>query len=78
MGIYNMVAEEAEAFEEMIYNQQFELIKREFGDEASANANYGWGVDETEDTISISTKVYGHGVVTSVGNYNTGEITHDY
>jgi hypothetical protein len=64
-------------FEDKIYEEQFAKIKETFGEDAANSANYGWGVDEHEDTIAINTKIYGHGVLTSIGNYNTGEIEHD-
>lgn len=51
--------------ETRIYNQQYDLIKRRFGKQAAQNANYGWGVDSSDDCVSIATKVYSHGVLTS-------------
>jgi len=54
---------------------------KEYGKEAADNANYGWGVDSEEESISIRTKVYGKGILTSEG-YLTGkkgwEIEHDF
>lgn len=65
-----------EALEETAYEQQAALIKEEYGQQASDNANYGWGVDETDDEMVIKTKVYGHGVLISTIDFETGEISH--
>lgn len=55
--------------EAAIYDHQGEWINREFGEDASQSANYGWGVTEHEDgTISVATKVYGYGVFTTTSS----------
>jgi hypothetical protein len=39
--------------EDKIHEEQVRYIDREFGEEAANSANYGWGVDETESSISV-------------------------
>lgn len=67
-----------ETLEDKIYEAQYEMIKKAYGQTVAVKANYGWSVVEHEDRIEICTKIYGHGTLTSVGTYATGEITHDY
>lgn len=49
--------------EDITYGLQEEYIIEHFGKEAAENANYGWFVDEVDETIS--TKVYGVGILTT-------------
>jgi hypothetical protein len=51
--------------ETRIYRAQERWILKRFGKEAADSANYGWGVSATDDYVSVQTKVYGHGVLTS-------------
>ena len=54
-----------EMVEDRICREQYAWIHSECGAEAAEKANYGWGVDAYGPEISVSTKVYGHGVLTS-------------
>ncbi len=72
------VDEEMDAIETRIYEQQFDLIYKEHGERAANIANYGWGVGGAEDVLSVSTKVYGHGVLTSTGRRGKEEIEHEW
>lgn len=47
--------------ERQLYAEQEALIVREFDRQAADTANYGWGVEEGEDVIAISTKIYRSG-----------------
>ena len=47
--------------ESRIYDAQVKYIRRKFGAAAASNINLGWGIGDT----SITSKVYGHGVVES-------------
>jgi hypothetical protein len=47
--------------EEAIYDAQHQWIMDHFGREAARTANYGWFVDD----YSVSTKIYGQGVLMS-------------
>lgn len=44
--------------ESRLYAEQEKIIEREYGKKERDRANYGWGVEEGEDFIAISTKVY--------------------
>jgi hypothetical protein len=55
--------------EDKIYEEQYDLIKRQCGKAAAEKANYGWGVTGDKDQVDVSTKVYGHGVLRSIGQY---------
>ena len=46
------------AAEAAIYEAQEKVIKKKYGEEAAEMANYGWGVDEQEDSVGVATKVY--------------------
>ena len=48
-----------------LYDEQAEWIKKNCGKKAANMANYGWGVSGDGYDVSISTKVYGHGILTS-------------
>ncbi|MCJ7760836.1 hypothetical protein MUP59_06820 [Candidatus Bathyarchaeota archaeon] len=61
-----------------IYIEQEKYIKEHFSEHAAEVANYGWGVDEMKDGISVSTKVYGHGILCSVAHLGDKEITHSF
>lgn len=63
--------------EERIYDLQEKWIEKRFGREAADMANYGSGVDEGENHVTIETKVYGHGVlITSASNIES--ITNEF
>lgn len=64
--------------EEEIYDKQYNYIKNKFGKDAANSANYGWGASASDEYISIATKVYQHGVLTSEGTLSSGEITHNF
>jgi len=53
--------------ETRIYRAQERWIRKNFGDKAAKSANYGWGVDAVESSgyVSVATKVYGQGILTS-------------
>jgi hypothetical protein len=59
-------------WEDAVYASQQAYIRKRFGKKAADHANYGWGVDE----YMVSTKVYGHGVLTS--EYRRGKVYHDF
>lgn len=60
-------AKALEMLEERAYAAQAAYIRKRFGKEAAESANYGWGVEDWENGVIISTKVYGHGVLTTTG-----------
>lgn len=66
----------AEQVEEQIYAEQQAYIEREFGKRAANVANYGWGVTDEDDIVIVSTKVYGHGVLTSQAEAPLWQIKH--
>lgn len=66
-----------EKLEERAYAEQEDMIREMYGVEAADKANYGWGVDDDGDEISICTKVYGIGVLNTVIDPCTHEISHD-
>lgn len=59
-----------------IYGQQHDYIVENFGRQPAAKANYGWGVDERPDGITVETKIYGHGVLVTEATYPSIRITH--
>jgi hypothetical protein len=44
--------------EDHIIAHQGRMIRERFGQEADHKANYGWGVNEEEQFLSVETKVY--------------------
>jgi hypothetical protein len=44
--------------EDRIYTHQHDLIKARYGEEEADRANYGWGVAERDNGISVATKIY--------------------
>ena len=46
---------------DVIFEAQQDFITKRFGDEAFRDANYGWAIDGN----TVTTKVYGHGILTS-------------
>ncbi len=60
--------------EDKIYDAQEAYILEKFGKQAAVDANYGWGADYD----SISTKVYGHGVLTSYIEDSIDSVVHDF
>lgn len=69
--------ERIEELEGKAFDAQYQMVKLECGQEAADNANYGWGISEDETSSSICSKIYGHGLITTDVNFETGEITHD-
>jgi hypothetical protein len=67
-----------ERLEERVYNEQEKMIRESYGRRAAKMANYGWGVDGTDEYIYVETKVYGHGVLCSRATFSTGLITHNF
>lgn len=66
------------SIEERIYESQEKYISEKF---PKAQTNMGWGVDETDNFISVSTKIYGHGILTSTSTKKGGrwsEIKHTF
>lgn len=61
-----------------VYVEQQKYIKDKFGQDAADSANYGWGVDELKDGVQVSTKVYGHGILSSEVHIGDSEITHSF
>lgn len=48
-------------------------------DQSTADAaNYGWGVEITEDMVSVSTKVYGVGVLSSIAIRGQRQLDHQW
>ena len=64
--------------EDRIYREQERIIRRDYGKRAADQANYGWGVDEDDGSIIVSTKVYGHGVLITYGDRSTGVLDHAF
>ena len=62
--------------EDQAYEEQVKWIENKFGSQAPLVANYGWGVDESDTHIFISTKIYGYGVLLTTINLDTGKIEH--
>jgi hypothetical protein len=54
-------------WESEICDAQFKLLKKRFGRDDAGMANYGWVVTEgeTPEGVVVSSKVYGHGVLTT-------------
>lgn len=61
--------------EDLVYDQQYEWIRREFGADVAAVANYGWGAEIANDYVNVSTKVYGKGVLVTMAT-STIDIKH--
>src|SRR5262252_8104366 len=60
-------------------NEQYELIKQAFGEEAAAHANYGWGSSQDKDRLVVETNVYTNSwphVLISEADFASGSITH--
>jgi hypothetical protein len=69
------------SIEDLIHESQVRFIERRFGAEAAGTANYGWGIDArttAERSISVATKVYGHGVLESVAVFPSLTVFHDF
>jgi len=63
--------------ESRIYGEQYEEVKREYGKRAADRANYGWGVEDGDGYVRVSTKVYGRGVLSSTAIYRRG-VEHEW
>lgn len=67
-----------------VQQAQIDYITAEFGTEAAECANYGMGTDENLDEgqevymISMTTRVYGHGTLTSVASTAVDGVDHDF
>ena len=55
-GIMESKRSKADMIEDRVHNEQYKIIKTEYGEKAAKSANYGWGTDEISG--SITTKVY--------------------
>lgn len=64
--------------DEKAYDEQYELIRKQYGKKKAEMANYGWGVAGDDTYASIATKVYGVGVLQSTVEYATKRITHEW
>ncbi len=64
--------------ESAIYLEQARIILERFGKEAETNANYGWGASGSDDgqSVSVCTKVYGHGTLQI--NASIGDCINDF
>lgn len=64
--------------ESRIYDEQLELIAKEYGPDA--DCNLGWAVTGDAETIEVATKVYveGRPVICSTGYVKSGVIEHDW
>ncbi len=62
-----------------VHDQQYEYIKKNYSKKEAERANYGWGTDADERSVSVATKVYGKrpGVVTSYVKYPNKKAEHD-
>lgn len=61
--------DEMEEFENELFEAQYKEVRKRFGVEAAKQANYGWGVSGDEKRVSVASKVYGHGVLTTEAEY---------
>jgi hypothetical protein len=62
-----------------LFDEQFELIERAYGEEAAAHANYGWGTDEDAKHLEACTKVYmkdSNMLIDSVAHFDSQTIEH--
>lgn len=67
-GLEPMVEGELSPSEELevaVWRHQLELIAERFGDEAANKANIGSGTVELEEGVIVTSKVYGHGRLTT-------------
>lgn len=48
-----------------VFAEQERLIEEKYGKQAAEKANYGYGQGGDDFSVSIATKVYGHGVITT-------------
>jgi hypothetical protein len=64
--------------EARVYPAQIEWIEKRFGKKAAEQANYGWGVGGSYSTVSIATKVYGHGVLETTATWGVRGVTHEW
>lgn len=58
--------------EERLMDAQYEEIKRVCGAQAADDANLGWGIDD----YTVSSKVYGFGVITSY--FRGTQVVHEH
>lgn len=61
----------------IIYDQQFSLIRKKYGEAAAHSANYGHGVETADDYVNISTKIYGFGYLVTMAT-STRDIQHKF
>ena len=78
LGFGAKIAHKRGNLEDKAYNQQFRRIKREHGEHAATNANYGWSVEGGKEHTHIATKVYGQGVLHSHIDHKAGTISHEW
>lgn len=65
-----------EAVTDRIYTEQANEITKTHGAKAASSANYGWGVSSDDKYVSVATKVYGHGVLTSEATFPSMSVRH--
>ena len=64
--------------EPRIYDQQHDYIKKNYGQKAADDANYGWSAESDEKDVNVSTKVYGKNprVISSYARYPNKKADH--
>lgn len=70
----------ASLVQDKIYDEQFKLIKEQYGFSVAESANYGWGVAGNTTYMDVATKVYVREiqVLSSTASYPSLEIDHDW
>lgn len=66
---------------ERAMDAQFEEIKRERGEKAAKQANYGWGDATQPGRVDIATKVYGGEkvrILSTTAEYPSEELSHEW
>lgn len=48
-----------------VNRHQWEWVIERYGEDVANKANFGWFVDELDIGVLVSSKVYGHGVLTT-------------
>ncbi len=82
MSIINVNTNREEWEEEIldeIQDEQHKIIEEKHGKEAAKQANYGWGIDGTEEMMSVATKVYAsQTVIVSTATFPSKNVTHTW
>ena len=63
-------------YEKKLQDSQVAWIRKRFGNKAAQLANYGWASDGEGKNFSLTTKVYGKGILYS--SYDDDKIDHDF